>query len=82
MNDLFQEVVEILTPYLGPNTARASVKMFLTKVNLTPEQFRPRHIDKVLGKIEPGLRVFVGGAKASAVSKKIRALGDSGQEAP
>jgi len=68
---LFERVVEILTPYIGATTSRASVKMFLRKDGLEPGQLSPEHLAQLAARLEPGLRVFVGGDTAKALSQRV-----------
>jgi hypothetical protein len=68
---LFQRVVEILSPYIGPTTAKASVKMFLKQDGIAPEQLEPGHLPALAARLEPGLRVFVGLGTAKALSHRV-----------
>ena len=69
--ELFDRVVDILSPYIGHATARASVRMFLREIAIEPEQIEARHLDHLAKKLEPGLRVFVGGPTASMLGRRV-----------
>jgi len=68
---LFLRVVEILSPYIGPTTSRASVKLFLKQDGILPEQLEPAHLPALAARLEPGLRVFVGLETAKALSRRV-----------
>ena len=72
---LFDQVVDLLSPYIGNITSKASVTMFLNEAGVTPEALGPQHLLALAGKIRPGLSVFVGKAKAEALANQIHSLG-------
>lgn len=76
--EIVERVVNTLSPYLGQMAARASVRMFLEKAGLTPSQVGAEHLDRLAETLKPGLKVFVGAAKAEALVAEIRRLRESG----
>lgn len=76
--ELVERVVDALSPYLGQMAARASVRMFLEKAGLAPSEIGTEHLDRLAETLKPGLKVFVGAAKAEALAAEIRGLQKSG----
>jgi hypothetical protein len=77
---LIEKMVEILGPYMGPRMARASIKVYVTEVEVRYGTFESTHLDMVVERLQPGLLAFVGGEKAGALSREIlrlKSLGDS-----
>lgn len=73
-NKLFNRVVALLAPHLGETTALASVKLYLKKMNLTPNMLSPEHLETLAEKIKPGLVVFVGNDQAQALADQVKQL--------
>jgi hypothetical protein len=74
MANLSDRVIEKLSPYLGQNAARASVSMFLQKNGLTADALHRQHLPQIAKTLRPGLKVFLGAARADAVAQEIEAL--------
>lgn len=68
---LYQRVVDILSPYIGPTTSKASVKLFLKQAGVMPDQLLPEHLADLAARLEPGLRVFVGPETAKALGQRV-----------
>jgi hypothetical protein len=73
---LFQKVIRILAGDMGENSARASVTMFLKRSGIQPADLKLEHLPELSKRLEPGLRVFVGGASARLLAKRICFLAD------
>lgn len=78
MSALTDRVVHTLSPYLGQTAARASVQMFLEKSGLQAGTFGTQHLGQLADTLKPGLKVFVGAARAEAVALEILRLGNGG----
>ena len=75
MGNLADRVVQTLAPYLGQTAARASLRMFLEKSGVQSESFAPEHLPRLAETLKPGLKVFVGAAKADVVTAELIDLG-------
>ena len=74
MANLSDRIIDKLAPYLGQNAARASVGMFLQKHGIKPDALGRQHLPQVVETLKPGLKVFLGAARADAVAAEIGAL--------
>lgn len=73
---LFDKVVGVLTPYIGETSARASVGLYLKQVGVDPQKLDTSDLEHLAQKLEPGMRVFVGGLKAKMLKRRILILGE------
>lgn len=67
-----QKIVEILAPFVGPNMAKASVGLQLQKIGHAGEMMSAVTVEELLGKLRPGLAVFVGTAKADEAAAAMK----------
>jgi hypothetical protein len=74
MDNLVDRVTKTLAPYLGQVAARAALKMYFERSGVTPETIRVEHLEQIAETLKPGLRVFVGAAKADSLAVEIRSL--------
>jgi hypothetical protein len=74
MDNLADRVIKALAPYLGQVSARAALKMYFERSGLTPDTVRIEHLVEIAETLKPGLRVFVGAAKADVLALEIRGL--------
>jgi hypothetical protein len=75
MAKLFDEVVAVLSPYLGTTTSRASVKMHLKDLKRNPDSIEPGDLETLSRKLTPGMKVFVGTDKAEELAVRVSELG-------
>jgi len=78
MISLTDRVVHTLAPYLGQTAARASVQMFLEKSRLQVGTFGTQHLGQLAETLKPGLKVFIGAARAEVVATEILGLRNGG----
>ena len=74
MTTLSDRIIEKLGTYLGQNAARASLSMFLEKNRLDATALGHEHLPQLAQTLKPGLKVFLGAARADAVVKEIEGL--------
>lgn len=67
-----QIVADGLAPFVGASMARASVNGHLDKLDVQGGLVTTDQLDTLLGRIGPGLSVFVGPARGAEVIEKIR----------
>lgn len=77
MPQLFEQMVDTLSPDLGKSSATASVRLFVGKAKLTPDELRSEHLSRIAELMKPGLRVFVGASRADELARAICALDDA-----
>jgi hypothetical protein len=71
MDNLVDRVTRALAPYLGQVAARAALKVYFERSGLTPEAVRAEHLVQIAETLRPGLRVFLGQAKADVLALEI-----------
>jgi hypothetical protein len=74
MSSLADQIVKTLSPYLGALAARASLSMYLTRAGLEASDIQGQHLKQIADTLRPGLRVFLGPAKADALAQTISDL--------
>jgi hypothetical protein len=71
--DVKRVITDVLGPYLGQNTAQAAVKGYLARLGPATTMVGPDQVEQLLRWIAPGLKVFVGDARAQHVMAELRA---------
>jgi hypothetical protein len=65
-------LIRALSPYLGPNMARAATLGHCAKLNIKSGPVDDALIDELLAAIHPGLSVFVGREKTAQILAEVR----------
>jgi len=69
---VLEAAARIMTPYLGENMARASALAHVQKLGIQGGEMTKEQAEALLGKLAPGLNVFVGRERSSAIVAQIR----------
>ncbi len=73
MATIAEQVVQELSPYLGPFNAKIAVRSFAQRVlNLTPEELTEQHLTALLTALEPMLRTMAGGPTTEKLLAQIK----------
>jgi hypothetical protein len=67
------KVIEhVVAPDLGETLARASARAQCEALGYSDDTITPIELESLLAKLEKGMRVFVGGPRATVLLKEIR----------
>ena len=69
---VLEAAARVIAPYLGENMARASVRAHCQKLGTQGAEMTREQAEALLGKLAPGLNVFVGHERSSAIVAQIR----------
>lgn len=71
-----KEIVEacaaVLAPYMGPTLSGASLRGHCDKLGIGEDDVSAHQLDALLAAMRPGLHVFVGEEKTSAIIREMR----------
>ncbi len=75
MNNIYKEnIVTILSPYLGKAMTEASLKVNCEKLGIVPDSISSQHVPELCDKLVKGLKVFLGEDKAIKVIDSIQKI--------
>ena len=74
-NKLSNNIIDILTPYLGKAMAESSLKVNCTSyLKISPDELSAEHIPALCDRLIRGLKVFVGVENAQNIINIIKIL--------
>jgi hypothetical protein len=73
-NHFYEEIIKILTPFLGKSMTETSVKLQCKKLGISEDRISSSHLNDLILKLSPGLRTFLGSEKANQVADSIRSI--------
>ncbi len=75
-SDHYSELLELLTPLLGPHTAKQALKLVAARSKAPPESLAEEHLELARDVLRPILRTLVGNQATRAVIDEMeRRLG-------
>jgi len=79
---VIDQIVKVLSPYLGATMAEASARTHCERLGITGQVMSSEQTEALIGKLASGLAVFVGREKSATVVQEIRkAVGTTGAAA-
>jgi hypothetical protein len=69
---MVQEIVAAVAPFIGENMARSATRVHCEKLGISEPTMTPQQLDVLITKLESGLRVFMGREKAAALMVPLR----------
>lgn len=74
MKNLYDQIVEILIPFIGKQMAIASLNTQCKKIGISPENLSKEHIDALIKYLQPAIKVFAGQAHTDRIIETIKKM--------